>query len=83
MELTNEKGSLNWLTSLTLESHSFALHKGAFRDALCLRYGWLPDWLPTKCDCGDAFSTSVLLTAPRGLFQHYVIMKSEISWANV
>ena len=28
--------------------HGFALHKAAFRDALCLCYGWLPiGYLPT------------------------------------
>ena len=68
VKLANEKGSSNWLTSLPLESHGFALHKGAFRDALCLRYGWLPDRLPSKCDCGDAFSIDHALNCPKGAF---------------
>ena len=67
-ELANEKGSSNWLTSLPLDSHGFALHKGAFRDALCLRYGWIPDRLPTKCDCGEAFSIDHALNCPKGAF---------------
>ena len=35
--LACEKGSSSWLTALPLVDQSFALHKGAFRDALCLR----------------------------------------------
>ena len=34
-----EKGSSTWLTALPLVEHGFALHKGAFHDALALRYG--------------------------------------------
>jgi len=40
--LSSEKGSSSWLTTLPLSDHGYALHKGAFRDALCLRYGWQP-----------------------------------------
>ena len=36
--LACEKGSSSWLTALPLVDQGFALHKGAFRDALCLRY---------------------------------------------
>ena len=42
MTLAQEKGASIWLTSLPLEEYGFSLHKGAFRDALALRYGWLP-----------------------------------------
>ena len=41
---------------LPIEEHGFALHKGAFRDALCLRYEWLPSGLPTRCVCGQGFT---------------------------
>ena len=37
--LSGESGSSSWLTALPLTEHGFALYKGAFRDALCLRYG--------------------------------------------
>ena len=40
VEISKESGGSTWLTALPLEEHGFALHKGAFRDALCLRYGW-------------------------------------------
>lgn len=36
----SEKGASAWLTALPIEEHGFALHKGAFRDALALTYGW-------------------------------------------
>ena len=34
----------------------FALHKSAFRDALCLKYEWQPTQLPHTCPCGLPFS---------------------------
>ena len=37
VELALEKGASSWLTSLPVEEFGFALHKGAFRDALALR----------------------------------------------
>jgi len=36
MELGSEKGTSSWLSILPIEEHG--LHKGAFRDALCLWY---------------------------------------------
>ena len=68
VELSNQKGSSNWLTSLPLECHGFSLHKGAFRDALCLRYGWTPDKLPTMCECGSTFTVNHALNCARGAF---------------
>ena len=40
MQVSTEKGASSWLATLPIDEHGFALHKGAFRDALCLRYGW-------------------------------------------
>ena len=34
----------------------FHLHKGEFRDALCLRYGWTLSNTPRRCNCGKAFT---------------------------
>ena len=39
VSLAQEQGASTWLTVLPLEEHGFSLHKGAFRDALALRYG--------------------------------------------
>ena len=49
-ELASEKGSSSCLTSLPIAEHGFCLHKGASRDALCLRYNWRPPRLPSHCE---------------------------------
>lgn len=48
----------------------FDLHKGAVRDCLCLRYGWIPSSLPTSCTCtcGSPFSIDHALNCPFGVF---------------
>ena len=65
-ELASEKGAYSWLTALPITAHGFALHKGAFQDALCLRYGWTPTNLPSECVCGATFNTEHALTCPTG-----------------
>ena len=64
-KLVSDKGASNWLSAVPLERHGFVLHKGAFRDAL---YGWLPEKLPTRCECGSAFSINHALNCPNGAF---------------
>ena len=66
MELASEKGASNWMSALPLERYGFALHKGAFRDALCLRYGWQPQRLPSHCACGQHTSIDHALSCPTG-----------------
>ena len=39
-----------------MTEHGFLLHKGEFRDALCLRYGWNLSNIPHSCNCGTPFS---------------------------
>ena len=68
--LAKEKGSSSWLTALPLAEHSFTLHKGAFHDALALRYSWTPPKLPAKCDCGSSFFSEHALTCVKGGFVH-------------
>ena len=65
MELAKEKGSSSWLTVLPIEEHGFCLHKGAFVDALALRYGWAPAWTPTNCVCRAGFTLEHALSSPR------------------
>ena len=56
VELAKEKGSSSWLSVLPLEEHGFYLHKGEFKDALCLRYRWKLGSTPQTCSCGAQFS---------------------------
>ena len=53
---STERGASSWLSTLPIGEHGFALHKGAFRDALCLRYGWRPPHLPSYCVCDKKFT---------------------------
>ena len=39
MDCAGESGASSWLSALAVEEHHFSLSKGAFRDALGLRYG--------------------------------------------
>ena len=68
MDLARLKWSSSWLTVLPLEEHGFSLHKGAFVDALALRYGWTPSRLPTCCVCGASFTVEHALSCPCGGF---------------
>ena len=46
-------GASSWLSVFPIQEHNFHLHKYSFRDALCLRYGWVcvvsPSPLTTHC----------------------------------
>ena len=44
VEIAKETGASTWLTALPITEHGFSFHKGAFRDALCLQYGWRPHY---------------------------------------
>ena len=66
VELAKEKGASCWLTTLPIKQHGFTLHKSAFRDALCLRYGWQPPRLPDRCPCGASFTIDHSLSCPTG-----------------
>ena len=68
LEAASEKGSSSWITALPIKDHGFALHKGAFRDAICLRYGWIPSHLPSTCICGAALSVDHALNCNTGGF---------------
>jgi len=56
MQAALEKEASSWLATLPIAKHGFALHKGAFQDALCLQYGWRPSHLPSHCICGQHFT---------------------------
>lgn len=64
--LAQQKGSSAWLGTLHIEKHGLALHKGAFRDALALWYGWQPNGLPATCACGKANNVQHALSCLKG-----------------
>ena len=66
--LAKQKGASSWLTTLLLTEHGFTLHKTAFHDALALRYGWLPNNMPSTCDCGKHFTVEHALSCAKGGF---------------
>ena len=68
VDLAQEKGSSSWLSVLPLEEHGFYLHKGEFRDALCLRYGWNLCSTPQTCNCGAQFSVDHAMICHMGGF---------------
>ena len=51
LELSQEKGSGAWLTSLPIQSLGYTLNKQEFRDSVCLRYGWNIPNTPSYCQC--------------------------------
>ena len=61
-----EKGASAWITALPLTAHGFSLHKGAFRDSLCLRYGWPLALVPNTCACGAKFDSNHALICRYG-----------------
>ena len=66
MMISVEKGASSWLTTLPITEHGFVLHKGAFRDALCLRYGWHPPLLLSLCACSQRLTVERTLSCSRG-----------------
>ena len=51
-----EVASETWLTMIPIAEQGFHLHKGAFRDAICLRYCLTPPHLPIESVCGSPFN---------------------------
>ena len=64
MEVASEPGASSWLSALPIQEYGFALHKGDFRDALCLRYGWQPCLLPSSCVCDQSFTVEHARNSP-------------------
>ena len=66
VDISCEKGASSWLSVIPIQEHGFALHKGAFRDAISLRYGWRPPLLPNNCVCGKSFTVEHAISCPCG-----------------
>ena len=68
VECSKEKGASMWLNVLPISNQGFALHKGAFRDAVALRYGWQLSNLPSSCACGAPFDVDHAMICSLGGF---------------
>ena len=68
IELASEREASSWLTTLPIADFGFKLHKGAFRKAIALRYGWPLSRTPSNCECGTKFTIQHGFTCPRGSF---------------
>ena len=68
LEVASENGASTWLTALPITEHGFTLHKGAFKDAICLRYGWTPSYLSSHCTCGSSFTIDHAMNCKQGGF---------------
>lgn len=66
LTVSQERGASAWLAALPLERLGFSLHKGAFKDALALRYGWPIHLAPQKCVCGEPFDMNHALVCHCG-----------------
>ena len=51
-----------------MKRHGFTLTKSEFRDAVHLRYDWLPAKLPSSCTCGHQVTVCHALSCPLGGF---------------
>lgn len=76
MMLAKERGSSTWLTALPLAEHDFTLHKGAFRDALALRYGWTPSKLQPNVTVEAATQWNTHCPVPKEAFHQSGTMRS-------
>ena len=70
VERAKDDGALSWLSARPIQKHGFALHKGAFRDAIALRSGWEPLSPPLHCACAKSFNSchAIALTCNKGGF---------------
>ena len=83
MTLAQEKCASSWLTALPVTEFGFTLHKSAFRDSLCLHYGWLLFHTPINCDCGSQFSVEHALSCPKDGFPSFRYNKIRDITANL
>ena len=65
MDQASEKEASSWLTTIPLARYGFNLHKQAFRDTLCPRFGWTPARLASHCRVANPSASIIPLAAPR------------------
>jgi len=66
VELTSVKCSSLWLTALPIQEQGFHLNKQEFRDALCFRYNWQLQNVPSHCVCGTSYSINHCMICRHG-----------------
>ena len=66
LECASETGVSSWISTLPVEEHGFCLSKGAFRDAISLRYGWTTQNVSSTCACGTPFSVDHAMSCHKG-----------------
>ena len=71
LEMSCESGSSAWLSALPLEHLGYILNKTQFRDAVCLRYEWAIDNVPSFCVCGEKNDVNHMLICKRGGYTSY------------
>ena len=64
--MPGEKGVSSWLTVDPLPTFRTVLNKSNFKDAVCLRYSFQLDGIPTSCVCGKEMTSSYALSCPSG-----------------
>lgn len=55
LNMAQEMGASNWLTTLSIRVKGFSTNKKEFTDVIAPRYGWPVDGLPHTCACGTPF----------------------------
>ena len=60
----NCQAASQWLDVLPLTECGFSLHKGAFRDALVLHYGWTLRHIPSQSVCRKRFTVEHTFSCP-------------------
>ncbi len=68
LECASQKGTAAWLTAMPNDDH--VLNKQEWKDAMALRYGWIPANFPQKCSCGSDNSIQHALDCKLGGFIH-------------
>ena len=58
--------SSSWLSALPIKAIGYVLNKQEFTDAICMRYGWKVQGIPTHCACGETNSVDHSLICKLG-----------------
>ena len=68
LEMNQEKGASNWLSTLPIQQEGFSLSKEEFHTAIGIRYGLPMPRLPEYCPCGSKFTVDHAMICKKGGF---------------